>query len=67
MRREPSIRMTAVHHAQLMEHLFPGDGRETVAIATCGRSQGPERETLIVQQIESIAYSNCERAADFIT
>lgn len=67
MRRESSIRMTAVHHAQLMEHLFPGDGREAVAIATCGRSQGPERDTLIVQQIEPIPYSVCDRAPDFIT
>jgi hypothetical protein len=67
MRPERSIRMTARHHAQLMEHLFPGDGREAVALAACGRSQGPDRETLIVQQIEPIPYSICERAADFIT
>lgn len=44
MKLDTSFRMTSVHHSQLMAHLFPGDGREAVAIAVCGQSRGPTRE-----------------------
>ena len=67
MKLDTSFRMTSVHHSQLMAHLFPGDGREAVAIAVCGQSRGPTRETLIVQQVEPIPYSICRRAPDSIT
>ena len=67
MTKQASVRMTSRHHTQLMEHLFPGDGREAVAIAVCGRSKGPTRETLLVQEIEPIPYSICRREPDFIT
>lgn len=62
-----SVRMTSRHQAQLLDHLFPGDGREAVALAVCGHSEGPTRNTLLVQQIELVPYSVCHRAADFIT
>jgi hypothetical protein len=58
--------MTAIHHAQLMEHLFHGDGREAVAIALCSRGRGPTRDTVLVQQIERIPYSICRRETDYI-
>lgn len=58
--------MTAIHHVQLMEHLFPGDGREAVAIALCSKGRGPTRDTLLVQQIERIPYSICRREPDYI-
>ena len=67
MTKEASVRMTARHHLQLLDHLFPGDGREAVAFAICGRSEGPTRETLLVQQVEPVPYSICQRAPDFIT
>ena len=64
---DTSFRMTSVHHIQLMAQLFPGDGREAVAIAVCGHSRGPTREALIVQQIEAIPHGICRREADSIT
>lgn len=67
MTKEASVRMTVRHHSQLLDHLFPGDGREAVAIAICGRGEGPVRETLLVQQIEPVPYSICQRGPDFIT
>jgi hypothetical protein len=67
MTKQASVRMTSRHHAQLIEHLFPGDGREAVAIAVCGRSEGAIRETLLVQEIEPVPYSICRREPDFIT
>ena len=67
MMKQSSVRMTSRHHSQLLDHLFPGDGREAVAIAICGRSEGPTRETLLVQQIEPVPYSICQRGRDFIT
>ena len=67
MTKEASVRMTSRHHLQLLDHLFPGDGREAVAIAICGRSEGPTRETLLVQQVEPVPYSICQRAPDFIS
>lgn len=66
MRAPASLRMTSIHHGQLMEHLFPGDGREAVAIALCSRGRGPTRDTLLVQQIERILYSTCRREPDYI-
>lgn len=66
MRTPVSLRINAIHHRQLMEHLFPGDGREAVAIALCNRGRGPTRNTLLVQQIERIPYSICRRERDCI-
>lgn len=66
MRAPASLRMTVIHHAQLMEHLFPGDGREAVAVALCSIGRGPTRDIVLVQQIERIPYSICRREPDYI-
>lgn len=66
MRAPVSMRMTEIHHAQLMEHLFPGDGGEAVAIALCSKGRGPTSNTLLVQQIERIPYLVCRREPDYI-
>lgn len=34
------LRMTGQQYAGLQEHLFPGDGKEAVALALCGRYHG---------------------------
>jgi hypothetical protein len=53
------FRLANVHHAQLLTHLFPGDGREAVAFALCGRSAGGERHILPAQMVFPIPYDQC--------
>ena len=61
------IRISEMHYDQLREHLFPGDGKEAVAIALCGRSNNGENTTLLVQDVLLIPYESCyERKPDFV-
>ncbi len=61
------LRMTGSQKAALYQHLFPDDGREAVALALCGRRDGPDRHCLSVCKIELIPYEECDRRADSIT
>lgn len=54
-----ALRMTGRQQLQLMEHLYPGDGKEAVAVALCGRRVGKNRHILTVQQIYPVPYSEC--------
>jgi len=40
------LRLTGSQHAQLKNHLFPGDENEAVALALCGRLQQLDGHTL---------------------
>lgn len=57
---ETILRLTQAQHAQLNEHLFPGDGNEAVAIALCGRRAGSERHCLTVQMVFPVPYDQCK-------
>ncbi len=54
-----SLRMTSDHHAQLMKHLFPGDGCEAVALLLCGRRSGDSRSVLTVRRVVPVPYESC--------
>jgi molybdopterin/thiamine biosynthesis adenylyltransferase len=54
-----SLRMTGDRHAELMKHLFPGDGCEAVALLLCGRRHGDSRSVLTVRKILSVPYELC--------
>jgi hypothetical protein len=54
-----ALRFTSEHHGQLKAHLFPGDGKEAVAFALCGRRSGAERHALVAQMIFPIPYDQC--------
>jgi len=54
-----SLRMTSDHHAQLMKHLFPGDGCEAVALLLCGRRSGDSRSVLTVRRVAPVPYESC--------
>jgi hypothetical protein len=56
---EVILRLTGTQHAQLQAHLFPGDGKEAVALALCGRRAGETRHCLMVQQIVPVPYDDC--------
>ena len=53
------IRISGKHYEQIKSHLFPGDEKEAVAIALCGRSSHGNNHTLVVQDIMIIPYSAC--------
>lgn len=62
------LRLTGDQHAQLKSHLFPGDGKEAVALALCGRLGHRGSEILCVHKILPIPYDACrERTPDRVT
>src|ERR1700752_5100521 len=67
MKVTSALRMTGVQHSRLMAHLFPGDGKEAVAIALCGRSQSVTHRTMLVQQMHFIPHEICHRTNAFIS
>jgi hypothetical protein len=46
-------------HEHLKSFLFPGDGREAVAILLCGRRDGDRRHRLVVREVHGVPYSEC--------
>jgi hypothetical protein len=46
-------------HDDLNSFLFPGDGKEAVAILLCGRRDGDRRHRLVVREVYGIPYDNC--------
>jgi proteasome lid subunit RPN8/RPN11 len=55
-------------HDDLMGFLFPGDGKEAVAILLCGRRDGDRRHRLVVRELYGIPYEECsERTATRVT
>jgi len=63
-----SLRLTGQQHAELMDHLFPGDGKEAVALVLCGRRNAGSKQILTAYQIHTIAHDDCrERAAERVS
>ena len=61
------IRISGNHYREIQAHLFPGDHKEAVAIALCGRSQWKGSHSLVVQEVFMIPYDKCyERKPDFV-
>ena len=60
--------MTGDQHAALVRHLFPGDGKEAVAVLLCGRRDGDRRHRLIVRAVAEIPHASCPvRTSDQVT
>lgn len=64
--RPVTLAMTADQHRTLRAHLFPGDGKEAVAILLCGRRDGFDRHRLVVHDTLHVPYERCVRHADFV-
>jgi ThiF family/Prokaryotic homologs of the JAB domain len=62
-----SLRMTEAHLAALRSHLFPGDGKEAVALLLCGRRKGADRNVLTVKKVVPIPHDVCDRRPDRVT
>jgi hypothetical protein len=54
-----SLRLTQAQHEVLRAHLFPGDGKEAVALLLCGRRSGASRHILTVREIHPVPYEHC--------
>lgn len=61
------LNISSVHYDPLVNHLYPGDGLEAVAVAVCGRQNYHGIHKLLVQELVFIPYSECERTPDFIS
>ena len=62
------LRISEAQHGALMDHLLPGDGREAVAVALCGRRPGEVAHCLTVRTVVPIPYDECQsRSPDSIT
>ncbi|OHV95089.1 thiamine biosynthesis protein ThiF [Janthinobacterium lividum] len=66
MNRRSSLVLSALQHAEMQAHLFPGDGREAAAIMLCSRIAG-SRIKLIVREHILIPHAACERHPDFLS
>lgn len=53
------LRLTKADHGLLERHLFPGDGKEAVAVALCGRRRSKVRPGLFIQKVVPIPYEQC--------
>ena len=63
-----TLTLTGRQHADLRAHLFPGDGCEAVAIASCAHRRGSDRHRLLVHRLTPIPYEACtERKPDRVT
>ncbi|MDE2105185.1 MAG: ThiF family adenylyltransferase [Patescibacteria group bacterium] len=59
MKRPPRLRISSFQARMLSDHLFPGDGKEAIAFALCGRHRGNDGEILMIHQIHPIPYTQC--------
>jgi hypothetical protein len=62
-----ALRMTETQHTALRSHLFPGDGKEAVALLFCGRRKGETRHVFTVRRVVPVPYEVCGRRPDRIT
>ena len=63
-----SLSLSGDQHEHLKSFLFPGDGKEAVALLLCGRRSGERRERLVVREIQGIPYDQCsERTTALVT
>ena len=61
------MRLTAQQHGVLRRHLFPGDGREAVAVVLCGRAAALGSELLLFHRVELVPHGACRRSRDRVT
>ena len=60
------LRFSGKHYQDLQQHLFPGDGKEAVAVVLCGRYEQEDLSMLLSHKIELIPHDECTRDKEFI-
>lgn len=58
---EYQLRFSGSHYSSIREHLFPGDGKEAVAIVLCGRYEHEGVSILLTHKVVLIPHEECER------
>lgn len=68
MKTKSYLRLTSDQHDRLMQHLFPGDGNEAVALALCGRLSSDGTNVLCVNELLLVEHDLCrERFPDRVS
>lgn len=69
MKNRPThLRIAGIHVEELHRHLFPGDGKEAVAFALCGRHRAHDHDVLLVREVVPVPHADCPvRAPDRVT
>lgn len=62
-----SLTITEAQHAALRAHLFPGDGKEAVALLLCGRTVRRGRTRFVVSEVHLVPHAVCDREVDRVT
>jgi proteasome lid subunit RPN8/RPN11 len=63
-----TLALSGDQHDHLKSFLFPGDGKEAVALLLCGRRDGDRRHRLVVRDVQGIPYELCiERTPSRVT
>ena len=63
-----NLSLSGDQYDHLKSFLFPGDGKEAVALLLCGRRAGDRRERLVAHEVHDIPYDVCsERTATLVT
>lgn len=53
------LRIAGVHYEIMQKHLYPGDGKEAIAIALCGRLKKENEIIFLIHKIFPIPYEDC--------
>ncbi len=65
MTQQITVSLTEEQYQKLAKHLFPGDAKEAVALALCGRADSTNHKKLILHKLIPVPYEECSmRAAD---
>ena len=64
---ETKLRMTSKQHKRLTKHLISNDGKESVAVALCGRSGALGTEVLLIHEINEIPHHQCRRSSSRVS
>lgn len=60
------LRISGKQYNLLQKHLFPGDGKEAVAVGLCGHYRNGSLHIMLVHEIFCIPHSACERSPNYV-
>jgi hypothetical protein len=60
------LRIAGKHFISLQQHLFPGDGKEAIAVALCGRYERNGISILLTHKLELIPHDECDRDENYV-
>lgn len=64
--KQHELRFSGKVHQSLLMHLFPGDGKEAMALLICGRHEGENCSILLTHKLHLIPYEECVRESHFV-